>query len=101
MRPPIRIEAEQTVLIDALQGDVFLVRLTTSIRQLILKNASPGQLYVFVFTQDAVGGRTVQWGGQTLNGSSVMPDPDATTVQSFIANAGGTLQANLPATWSA
>lgn len=100
MRRIIQIEAEQTTLVDALQGEIFFVRLNTSIQQLIVKNVSPGQLYLFVFTQDVVGGRTVQWGNQTLNGSPVNPAPGTITVQSFVARGGAILQANLVATWT-
>lgn len=98
MRRTVQIEAEQTVLIDALQGENFFVHLATSIQQMLIKNVTPGQLYVFAFAQDGIGGHTVQWGSEALNASPVDPAPDSTTVQSFIGTAGGELQASLPAT---
>lgn len=100
MRRPIQIDAAQSVLIDALDGETFLIKLTTSIKQLRVKNVSPGQLYVFVFTQDRVGNHTVTWGSEVRNAPTVDADPQTTTVQTFIGMTGGTLEANTPAGFS-
>jgi hypothetical protein len=100
MRRTVNFDAAQTLLIDALQGENFAVRMGTSIEQLLIKNVSPGQLYVFILTQDETGGRTVTWGTQALNGSPPDPAPQSITVQSFIGTAQGSLEANLAATWS-
>jgi hypothetical protein len=100
MRRTVQLEAQQTVLIDGTQGETFIIRMNRSIWQLWTKNLSPGQLYVFVMTQDSRGGHTVQWGDQVYNVSPLNPAPHSTTVQSFIGNADGTLQANLVAACS-
>lgn len=97
MRRTVQIDAAQTVLLDALQGETFLVNLITSIKNFQIKNASPGQLYVFIFTQNQAGGHTVAWGSQMLNASTVNPQPHSVTVQSFIGDTGGTLRSNIPA----
>lgn len=98
MRRPIQIDGASSIIIDALQGETFLIKLTTSIHQLRVKNVSPGQLYVFVFTQDKVGGHTVTWGSEVHNAPNVNDDPQTTTVQSFIGTTGGLLYTNAPGT---
>lgn len=96
----MQIEAAQTVLVDALQGETFIVRLTTSIDEMWIKNVTPGQLYVFIFTQDRRGRHKVTWGELALNASPVDPAPYSSTVQSFIGNADSSLQTNLVAAWN-
>jgi hypothetical protein len=96
MRRIIKLEAAQTLIVDASTGETFLIQLTTSIRTLLIKNASPGQLYVFVLKQNAAGGHTVQWGSEVLNAAQPDITPNSTTVQSCIGTTGGILQANVP-----
>lgn len=98
MRRLVAIDAAQSVLIDALQGETFAVSMGTSIKHLRVKNASPGQLYVFLLTQDQRGGHTVTWGSDIRNGAVLNPHPNSITVQSFIADTGGILEANIPGT---
>jgi len=96
MRRTLQIDAAQSVLIDALQGETFVIRMGTSIQRLQIKNVSPGQLYIFQLIQNQVGGHTIAWGAQISNGTAADPNPYSTTTQSFIGSTGGILRANLP-----
>ena len=98
MRRSLQIDAAQYVIIDALLGETFFISLGTSIRKLRVKNVSPGQLYVFVYKQDHVGGHSVSWGADIRNTTPIDPTPNSTTIQSCIAGTGGILNANLPGT---
>ena len=98
MRRVLHIDAAQSVLIDALQGETFVISLITSIKQLRVKNVSPGQLYVFLLTQNYAGNHKITWGSEVLNGTAANPEPHSTTVQCFIGDTGGILKANLPGT---
>lgn len=100
MRRVVTIPSAQSVLIDAYQGETFVIRLITSIRTLQIKNVSPGQLYVFIVTQDQIGGHTIAWGTQVLNAFMVDPAPHSITTQCCIGTTGGILQANAPGAWN-
>jgi hypothetical protein len=76
----------------------FLVEVVSATRDAIVKNIAPGAIYTFVFHQDAKG-HPFTWPASCLNASPVDTTPGATTVQNFVGNADGNLQANLPATW--
>src|SRR5579864_8304087 len=96
----IQLAAAQTTLIDAGLGETFYIRMVTSIRNLQILNISPGQLYVFVLTQNATGGHIVQWGAQALNPTALDPTPHSVTVITFIGQPGNYLQANVAGAWS-
>jgi len=98
MRRTVAIDAAQTVLIDAALGETFQIHLVTSIKHLRLKNVTPGQLYVFLLTQDHAGKHTVTWLPQVRNGAMPNPAPHSTTVQTCIADTGGILEVNIPGT---
>ena len=86
--------------LDARKGETFVITLKTSVLSLRVRNAMPGMLYVFLFKQNSIGGKTVAWGADIRNGTGIDPRPLAITVQSFIADTGGILKANLPGTWN-
>jgi hypothetical protein len=89
----------QTVIIDGLQGETFLIRMVTSIRHLFVKNISPGQMYVFVLTQNNAGNHTVAWGAQALNATALDFRPHSITTITFIGQPGNILQANVAGAW--
>jgi len=93
MRRLIQAAAAQSMVLDALQGETFVIALGASVQ-------SPGMLYVFLLKQNFSGGNSVAWGADIRNGTAADPRPFAVTVQSFIADTGGILKANLPGTWS-
>lgn len=98
MRRLVQIDAAQSVLIDALKGETFLISFSTSIEYLRIKNASPGQLYVFILKQNAAGKHRIAWGGQVLNATAIDPQPNSVTVQKCVGQPGGILQATIPGT---
>jgi hypothetical protein len=100
MRPPVTIDAAQTTTINAIESEMFIINLLTSISTLRIKNVTPGLLYVFVLKQNSAGGNTVNWGSGVLNATAPNPRPHSTTVQTLVGNSDGTLWANLPGTWS-
>jgi hypothetical protein len=92
--------AAQSVIIDGIQGETFLIRMATSIRKLQVVNAAPGQLYVLILTQNNKGGHTVTWGAQALNATQPDPRPHSSTTLTFIAQPGNILQANVVGSWA-
>jgi hypothetical protein len=57
---PTAITAAATTTIDLATGNIFQINLAASITTLTITNATVGQ-YIFKFTQDATGGRTISW----------------------------------------
>lgn len=100
-RRTIRQSAEQSLLIDALAGETFIIDFTVSVSTLRIKNVSPGQLYVFVLVQDATGGHRLVWPSTIRNATMLNPASDSVTVQSCIGMTGGYLSAIPPGTWTA
>lgn len=100
MRRVVQLAAAHTVTIDGLLGETFIIRLVTTIATLKVVNVSPGQLYVFILTQDGTGGRSVNWGAQALNATTPDPAPHSITTITFIAQPGNILQANLAGAWA-
>jgi hypothetical protein len=100
MRRLIYESAAQSLIFDALKGETFVIGMGTSVQKLRVKNAAPGQLYDFILKQNQAGGHRLIWGQNIRNGGMPDPRPYAVTVQSFIADTGGILDANIPGTWS-
>lgn len=87
------------MVLDARQGETFVIAMRTNVNALHLINAVAGMLYIFIVKQDNTGGKTLAWPANLQNAIGVDPRPLAVTVQSFIADTGGILKANLPGTW--
>ena len=101
MRRTLFQPAAQTMLLDCSLHETFVIDMRSSVRTLMLKKASPGMLYVFVLRQDAKGGHAMNWGDGATNGVPLDPRPHSHTVQTFIGNSDGTLEAIVAGTWSA
>lgn len=95
-RPFKNIESSSLLTFDGLQAVCFFVHMTSNITSPRIMNISPGELYTFVFTQDAVGGRFINWPANTFNAPPIDPAPNSITVQNFIGNTGGIVYANVP-----
>ena len=101
MRRLLQVDAAQSMVIDALAGETFVVSMETSISSKIrVKNVTPGQLYVFVMKQNNNGRHRVNWGNSIRNGSALDPRPFSVTTQCFVADTGGILKSDIPGTWS-
>ena len=88
------------MLLDFSRYETFILDFRGSVKDMRFKNVRPGQLYVFVLVQDDTGGHTITWGASALNGARMDEEPDAITVQAFIATKDNTLQSITPATWT-
>jgi hypothetical protein len=97
-RPYQSLSSSGAVTFDGLKAVCWFISMTSSITAPRMVNLAPGQLYTFVFKQDAAGGHTINWPYNCLDAASIDPAPNSTTVQNFIGNTGGILSANLPPT---
>jgi hypothetical protein len=100
MRKVLIQNAAHTMLLDASRYQTFVIRCATSIVTMQVMNVSPGMLYCFVMQQDANGNHTVNWDANMQNAMSVDPEPNSTTVQTFIGTKGDILTTNVPGTWT-
>lgn len=89
------------VVFDGLRAVAWTVLMKNSVPAsgVIFKNIAPGQLYTFIFEQDAEGGHRFEWPQQVRNSMSIDPDPGAVSVQNYVASTGGVLFPNLPGAW--
>lgn len=86
------------MLLDGSLYQNFYITCHTAVQNLEVKNISPGQLYVFVLTQDAIGHHPFAWGTTVRNATPVNLEPEGITVQSFVGRR-GFMTANLPGVW--
>lgn len=100
MRRTLFQNAAQTMLLDCSRHETFVITMGTSVHTLLLENISPGMLYVFVLRQDHRGSHKMNWGGIATNGVPLDPTPNSTTVQTFIGDNPGILEANTAGAWS-
>jgi hypothetical protein len=99
-RPYHNVPSSGVVVFDGLQAVCWFVSMTSNITMPRVINTAPGQLYTFVFTQDAVGGHVMNWPSNCHNAASIDPAPGATTVQNFVGNTGGVLEPDTSSSWS-
>jgi hypothetical protein len=99
MRRIKQLAAAQTVVLNGLEGETFVLSMGTSVSHVQVKNLTPGQVYVLILKQNNTGGHTIAYGASIRNAIAADPRPFAVTVQSFIADTGGILRSNLPGTW--
>jgi hypothetical protein len=97
-RPFQNIESGGAVLFDGLVAVCWFIHMRSNIASARVQNISPGQMYSFVFTQDAVGGHTINWPVNCVNAGPIDPQPNSITVQNFIGNTGGIMLANITPT---
>lgn len=100
LRRTIRQIAQQNMLLDGSKAETFVLVMRSSISQLSMRNTIPGQMYVFMFVQDATGKHKVQWGSDMQAGALIDPAPNAITVQAFVGLQGKTILAVPPGTWT-
>jgi hypothetical protein len=67
----------------------------------VVEGMVAGNLYTFIIKQDATGGHLLLWPSNVHNATRIMPTPNSTTVQTFVADGNGDLWAIGPGTWSA
>lgn len=97
-RPFLNLVSTGTLVFDGLKAVCWFVQMNSNITAPRFINIAPGQLYTFVFTQNAIGGHIMRWPTNSLNAPPINPAPNSVTVQHFIADMGGTMLANIPPT---
>ena len=94
-RPFLNLISGGAILFDGLQAVSWFVHMQSDINSPRMVNISPGEIYVFIFTQDGVGGHRVNWLINCINAASIDPTPNSTTIQTFIGNTVSLLYANV------
>jgi hypothetical protein len=100
-RPYLTLNSTDPILFDGLAAVCWFINMHSDVTSPRIHNMSPGEMYTFVFTQDAVGGHAMNWPANCLNAASIDPAPNAITVQNLICDTGGMLYANVAPTGSA
>lgn len=100
-RPYKVIDTTGVAIIDGLEAVTWkiLMRNSVSANDIRVKNISPGQLYTFIFEQDAKGGHNFAWPEGVKNGMRIDPEPNSVSVQNYTGSTGGVLIANIPGAW--
>lgn len=98
-RPTKRINSGGGILFDGLQAVCWYVNMTSDVTASRVTNIAPGQLYTFVFTQNATGKNRMLWPANCINGAPINPAPNSTSVQHFVGLTGGLLYANIAPAW--
>lgn len=84
-------------------GDAFTTFKTTlsgDVTQPSIEGMVAGNLYTFIIVQDGAGGYEFLWPADVHNAMMIDPDPNSTTIQTFVADENGDLWAIGPGTWS-
>lgn len=97
-RPIQTLDSSDPVIFDGNVAVCFIVLMNSYVNNAKVRNIAPGVLYTMIFQQDADGNHEFVWPGSCLNAAAIDTKPGAFTVQNFIGNTGGSLQANLPGT---
>lgn len=97
-RPYQHLVSGGGILFDGLKAVCWFVNMNSDVTNARASNISPGQLYTFVFTQDARGGHVMNWPSNCVNAAAIDPAPNATSVQNFVGNINGAMHANVPPT---
>jgi hypothetical protein len=99
-RPTQNITSGGAILFDGLKAVCWYIAMNSDITASRVTNIAPGQLYSFVFIQNAAGNHRMTWPLNCINAAAINPKPNSTTVQHFVGLTGGTLYANIPPTGS-
>ena len=72
-----------TPVFDCSQGISFAITLTGNVTSSSAPNAKAGQVYTFIIRQDATGSRSFVWPANFKGASTIAPDANLYSVQSF------------------
>jgi hypothetical protein len=103
--PPLLVN--QLINVGASVGAVFPLNLGTAFKMVlpgdvtapVFQGQLPGNLYTFIFQQDATGGWNFTWPSDAYNGSGLDHRPNAVTVQTFVCDEDLSLYAIAGATY--
>jgi hypothetical protein len=94
------VPAVDPIVYDGSQYPTFATLLPGNINNVSFTNMQPGNLYTFIIIQDAVGGWNFVWPPNAYNAARIDHRPNATTIQTFVADEQGDLYAIAPGTYS-
>lgn len=97
MRQIARFDSTIPLVFDCSRAQFFIVLLRSTVTQARVKNITPGVLYTFMFLQK--GGHSFTWPEVCRNGMAIDPKADTTTIEHFIGNENGYMDANVAGTW--
>jgi hypothetical protein len=89
--PPKYYDSAIPLVFDCSAALCFIVIMRNTVSQSRIKNVAPGARYTFVFRQK--GNYAFTWPDVCHNASPVCEEPNSTTVQTFVGNTGGYLEA--------
>jgi hypothetical protein len=99
MRTFRKVESSGSMLFDCNVAVCWQIEMVSHVDTPRIRNIIPGVLYTFIIHQDAKGGYKFTWPVQCENGTAVNPAPNSYTVQNFVGMYGGTMRADIPATY--
>jgi len=98
-RPVKNLDSSFPIVFDGLEAVVWVVFLHNPVRQVSVKNITPGVLYSIVVQQDEKGGYNFVWPSDAINAPPINTTPYGCTSANFIGTAAGALTSNTAATW--
>jgi hypothetical protein len=103
--PPLIISQLQIVgpspnpVFDGTNFTAFQITLPGDVAQAIFQNMIAGNLYTFIIIQDGTGNHAFGWPANAYNTTPIHQTPNTYTIQTFVADEGGSLYAIGPGTW--
>lgn len=94
MSRPYKVVGSNAPVFDGNEACCWFVKMTSNCNNAILKNVTPGTLYSFVFTQDAVGGNTFVWPNNCINPPEINTAPNAIFTANFVGMVGGKINSD-------
>jgi hypothetical protein len=77
----------------------FKTTLPGNVSNPTIQNMQPGNLYTFIIVQDGAGNHTFTWPADVHNAVPVDPEPNSSTIQTFVADENADLWPVGPATY--
>jgi hypothetical protein len=94
------VAAENGMIFPGDTYTAFKTTLSGDVDFFTVEDMIPGNLYTFIIVQDATGNWLFVWPANVHNAVPVDPEPNSTTIQTFVADETGQLWAIGPGTWS-
>jgi hypothetical protein len=89
----LTVPASDLMTFDGSNYTTFKTVLHSDVLHATWSGMVPGNLYTFIILEDGTGGWQFTWGATVHNGTMIKHDPNAQTVQTFVADTDGQLYA--------
>jgi hypothetical protein len=99
MSRPTKVLGSNFPIFDGTEAVCWIVEMTSSVSDALVRYVAPGVLYTIVIIQDGVGGHTFRWPSNCINPPQINTQPDGKTVVNFIGAGDGIIAASAPAAW--